>query len=88
MWRIDIGSRAEKDLKSLDKRLAAHILRRFESRVLSQSDPTLYAKPLQYEFTGLFRLRVEDYRVIFRVLHETKTIQITRIAHRRDAYDD
>jgi mRNA interferase RelE/StbE len=36
---------------------------------------------------GLWRIRVGDYRIVYAVNDSAKTVDITRIAHRRDAYD-
>jgi mRNA interferase RelE/StbE len=37
--------------------------------------------------TGLFRIRVGDYRVIFRVSDRERLIDINHIRHRREAYE-
>jgi len=37
--------------------------------------------------TSLFRIRVGDYRVIFRVSDRERLIDITHIRHRREAYE-
>jgi len=38
-------------------------------------------------FKDLWRIRVGDYRVIYTLDEQTKTINITRVAHRREVYD-
>jgi mRNA interferase RelE/StbE len=47
--------------------------------------PEDYGKPLRGELRSLWRLRVGDYRVVYRI--ERKTIRVIRIAHRKDAYE-
>lgn len=47
-------------------------------------DPTGLGKPLTGEFKGLRRLRVGDWRVIYKVNGQTVTIRAIR--RRRDAY--
>ena len=41
---------------------------------------------LKGEFTGLRRVRIGDYRVIYEVTCETLVVLVVRIAHRRQAY--
>ncbi len=41
---------------------------------------------LKGEFSGLRRLRVGQYRIVYEVSHQALTILIVRIGHRRDVY--
>jgi len=41
---------------------------------------------LKGEFSGLRRLRVGDYRIVYEVLHEQITVLVVRIGHRREVY--
>ena len=41
---------------------------------------------LKGEFSGLRRLRVGVYRIVYEVIHEQLTILVVRIGHRRDIY--
>lgn len=41
---------------------------------------------LKGEFSGLRRLRIGDYRVIYEVIHNELTILVVRIGHRREIY--
>ena len=47
-------------------------------------DPIAFGKPLRYSFKGHRRLRVSDYRVVYRI--ENKTVIIIAIKHRKDVY--
>lgn len=70
-----------KDLKNLDKTEAKRVLDRVERE--SKKDPDA-GEPLKGKFSGLSRLRVGDYRVIY-----TRTkdgVLILLVSHRRDAY--
>ena len=86
MWKIDITDSARKELKRLSKPVALQIIKRIRKRLADQDDPTTYAKPLQRELFGLWRLRVENYRIIFRVRERNNTIEVTRVAHRSNVY--
>ena len=41
---------------------------------------------LKGEFSGLRRIRVGDYRIIYEVDHGVLTILVLRIGHRREVY--
>lgn len=48
-------------------------------------DPISFGKPLKYSMKGHRRLRVGDYRVIYRIMHDV--VSIIAIKHRSIAYD-
>ena len=87
IWRLEFTPGALKDLKKLPKHIAVLILKRVQQRLAAQEDPRLYSKALSQNFVGFWRLRVDDHRVVFRILPDQKVIQITRIAHRREVYE-
>ncbi|MFT4571731.1 MAG: mRNA interferase RelE/StbE [Candidatus Binatia bacterium] len=51
------------------------------------SNPIEFGKPLRYSFRGARRLRVDDYRVIFKV-EPPDVVLIIKIGHRRDVYKE
>lgn len=48
-------------------------------------DPIGFGKPLRYSLRGHRRLRVSNYRIVYRI--ESKTVIIVAIKHRKDIYD-
>lgn len=42
---------------------------------------------LKGEFSGLRRIRVGSYRIVYEAIHEELTILVVRVGHRRDVYD-
>lgn len=50
------------------------------------ADPRTRGKPLQRELQGRWSARRGDYRVVYRLDEETKTIYVLKIAHRAQAY--
>jgi len=50
-------------------------------------DPIGFGKPLRYSLKGHRRLRVSDYRILYRIEPETKTVLIVAIKHRKDIYE-
>ncbi|MDO8659150.1 MAG: type II toxin-antitoxin system RelE/ParE family toxin [Candidatus Parcubacteria bacterium] len=49
------------------------------------TEPDLYGKPLRRSLKGYLKLRVGDYRIIFRI--ENKKVKIFAIAHRKMVYE-
>ena len=49
-------------------------------------DPIGFGKPLRYSLKGHRRIRVSDYRVVYRIEPENLTVTIVAIKHRKDVY--
>ncbi|MBX9786700.1 MAG: type II toxin-antitoxin system RelE/ParE family toxin [Alphaproteobacteria bacterium] len=77
---------AQKHIPHLPVRAKSLIKRAIEERLMV--DPIGFGKPLRYSLKGHRRLRVTDYRVVYRIEEKTKTVLIIAIKHRRDVYDD
>ena len=50
-------------------------------------DPISFGKPLRYSLKGYRRLRVHDYRIVYRIAIESKTVLIIAIKHRKEIYE-
>lgn len=74
------------DIPSLPKSIKAIIKRAIEERLATY--PIEFGKPLRYSLKGHRRLRVGDYRVIYRIEELKKVVLVTTIKHRKDVYDD
>lgn len=51
-------------------------------------DPIGFGKPLRYSLKGHRRLRVSDYRIVYRIDPDANTVVIVSIKHRKDVYDE
>lgn len=76
----------EEDIPALPKVIRASIQRAIEERLMV--DPIGFGKPLQYSFKGHRRLRVGDYRVIYRIEESKRIVLIVSIKHRKHAYEN
>jgi len=77
----------KKDLSIIDAKQVKKILIKID-KVLT-STPKKYSnsiKTLKGKLDGLFRLRVGEYRIIYKVLEERREVLILKIGHREDAY--
>lgn len=74
------------DLPSLPKSAKDMIKRAIENRLTTA--PAQYGKPLRRSLAGHRRLRVADYRVIYRINETAKTVYIVAIGIRQDIYEE
>ena len=71
-----------KDIESLPQNIKDRIKRSITERLLM--DPIYYGDPLRRSLKGYRKLRVGDYRVIYKI--ESDKIIILKIGHRKDVY--
>lgn len=82
-YRIMFIRSARKELANLDKSTVSRILSKVES-LAQQPHPRGSRKP--EGANDLWRIRIGDYRVIYRILDQEIVIEIVGVRHRRDAY--
>ena len=74
----------KKHIPALDSKFKLLIRSAIEERLMT--DPIAFGKPLRYSLKGHRRLRVGDYRIVYRI--ENKNVIIIAIKHRKDIYSD
>ncbi len=72
-----------RDLPKIDGRIKKIIKKAIEERLATR--PEAYGKPLQKTLRGYWKLRVGDYRVIFKIIDDS--VLVLGIIHRRDVYN-
>lgn len=70
------------DIPKLSAVWQVRIRQTIEARLATQ--PELYGKPLRKSLKGYRKLRVENYRIIFRI--EDQAVKIFIIGHRSQVY--
>lgn len=80
----EIGVRQH--IPSLSSRAKTLIKKAIEERLMI--DPIGFGKPLRYSLKGHRRLRVSDYRIVYRIKETTNTVIIVAIKHRKDIYEN
>ena len=72
------------DLPRIDEKNKSMIKRAIEERLTTQ--PEVYGKPLQRTLKGYWKLRVGEYRVVFKL--RGNELRILGIIHRKKVYRD
>lgn len=70
------------DLDKIPKNLQKRIKRAIENRIITA--PELYGERLSNDLSGLWKIRVGDYRIVYEI--NEKTIAIWGIQHRKGVY--
>ena len=83
-YSIRVTARAERDLQRLPEKIATACVE-FIFGPLADN-PQRVGKPLRGELAGLHSARRGDYRVIYGVVEDTRTVEIVHIDRRSDAY--
>ena len=82
-YRIELTKAAERDLTAVPKPM----LKRLDACILGLADDPL--PPGVKKLTnsdGLYRVRVSDYRIVYRIEQDILTVLIVKIGHRREVY--
>jgi len=82
MYRIIFKSPAKRFLKKLDSSLQQRIIKRLKKL---KENPRL-GKPLTATLAGLWSLRIDKYRAIYKVIENKLIIIVIGIGHRKDIY--
>lgn len=82
-YRIEFKQSVEKDLAKIPKALALKILDHIAA--LSEEPRPGGCKKLKGS-ENTYRIRVNDYRVVYSIIDQKLVIQIIKIGHRKDIY--
>jgi mRNA interferase RelE/StbE len=82
-YRVALAASAEKELHRLPNKIVARIFPHLED--LSSTPRPSGCKKLKGG-DNEWRLRVGDYRIVYVIDDRARTVNVTRIAHRREVY--
>ena len=85
MYQVEFRPRAAQDFENLDQVVADRLLKKL--RWLAENFDSLKPEPLTGPFSGLLKLRVGDYRIIFQADREKRVLTVRLVGHRREIYD-
>jgi mRNA interferase RelE/StbE len=82
-YRVSFKASAEKSLAKLPEAIAARII---EKVIALADDPRPSGSVKLAGASGLWRVRVGDYRVVYVIDDGGKTVDVRIVAHRRESY--
>lgn len=87
MFEIEYLEQVKKhDIPALPKAIKTQLRKAIEKKLTT--NPQLFGKPLRFNYSGLRRMRVGDYRAIYCINSDKNIVTITAIGHRKDVYDE
>jgi len=88
VWTVEFDDRARRELRKLNPKTQREILRYLRTRIAGPEDPKRFGKPLRTNLAGLWRYRVDDYRLICRLENDSLVVFVIKVGHRRDVYEE
>ncbi|MHB8653683.1 MAG: type II toxin-antitoxin system RelE family toxin [Terriglobia bacterium] len=85
MYQVEFRPPAAQDFEKFDQAVAARLLKKL--RWLAENFDSIKPEPLTGPFTGLLKLRVGDYRIIYQTDREKKVLTVRLVGHRREIYN-
>ncbi|HEY2328861.1 MAG TPA: type II toxin-antitoxin system RelE/ParE family toxin [Verrucomicrobiae bacterium] len=88
-YRVEIGSRADAQLAELDSAIGASVERKI--LWLAENAAVMIHRRLvgmPEDLSGLCKLRIGDWRILYWVYHKEEVVRIYRIQHRSEVYRD
>jgi len=84
-YTVDARPRVRKDLRRLDPRAQQAVLAKMRSLTVNPRPPG--TEPLR-DHSPWLRVRVGDYRIIYMVDDEARSVTVAIVGHRREVYRD
>ena len=85
-YKVVLSPKAQKQIRKLDKGIAALILKYLYKNVDGSDNPRSKGKGLTADRSGQWRYRVGDYRVICDIFDDELVVLAVTVGHRRDIY--
>ncbi len=92
-YNLEFDKKASKDILSLDKNTRKFILNEleifisnFDEEYENELIKVSKIKALKGEFSGLYRLKLRTYRVIYEKHNDKLIILVLRVSHRKNVY--
>ncbi|MCH5293341.1 MAG: type II toxin-antitoxin system RelE/ParE family toxin [Treponema sp.] len=83
--RVVFSDKAEKQFLRLDKAVQTQI-KKFILKLQELEDPRERGKRLVGNFSGFWRYRVGDYRILCRIQDDALEILVVEVGHRKNVY--
>ena len=85
-WAVELAESAANALDKLDAPTQQRIWRYLRGRLSRTDNPRQSGKALTGPYSGLWRYRIGDYRLICRIEDARLVVLVVKIGHRRNVY--
>ena len=85
-WRVVVDPRAKRQIDSLGRVAADRVYQFIHARIAKARDPRAAGKALSGQFSGLWRYRVGDYRIICAIQDSELVVLVLEAGHRKHIY--
>jgi mRNA interferase RelE/StbE len=86
VWTVKISNVAERQLKKMDRPLQKRILDWLDDRIEGCKNPRHFGEPLKGGYSGFWRYRVGNYRILCDIQDQKVLVLVLTIGHRRQVY--
>jgi mRNA interferase RelE/StbE len=83
-YKLDFSDEGKISFSSLDKAVAQRILNKL--KWFTQNIEAISLLPLKWDYEGLHKLRIGDWRVIYDINHDQKVTTVHKVGHRSEIY--
>ena len=84
-WTVKYAKSFQKDVRKLDKQIQRKI-KQFFDELENLDNPKSKGKSLTSNSSGLWRYRIEDFRIICEIKDDELVILTLKVAHRSKVY--
>ncbi len=82
-WKVVLHPLVVKeDLPKLDAGWQRRVLKTIRKKLTA--DPEGYGEPLRGELSGYWKLKIEDFRVVYSIKKDVVTVKVLKVGARRD----
>ena len=85
-WTVEISDVAERQLRRLDRPAQERVLDWLDERIEGCKNPRHFGEALRGDLAGLWRYRVDDYRILCQIRDDRLVVLALAVGHRRDVY--
>lgn len=83
-WVVQYTESACSEIDNLDNSIKKIIKKVIEEKLMV--DPLKFGLPLRRNLSGFFKLRVGDYRIIYKIEKKEVIVLVISVGHRREVY--
>jgi mRNA interferase RelE/StbE len=87
-WQIKFTPRAEKKFFKLSSDTQKSVLDYLYNRILKLDNPKLFGKSLSFSKKGLWRYRLDKFRIICKLEEDKLVVLVVAVAKRDVVYED